>query len=155
MLGEYFSLVTDVDPEVILTKLHSLLKKTFVTSETKAWIMAAVTKIASHTSCSKTVDELIQELSSSLDTCLRQYAFELKHLCEDKALMKSLLPFDASCTDLVVRHMPCVFFMNFFVVQGMNILVKRCFQNEWYLQFSLDASLLKVSFQKHFFRHMG
>uniref|UniRef100_A0A674GPX3 AP-4 complex subunit epsilon n=1 Tax=Taeniopygia guttata TaxID=59729 RepID=A0A674GPX3_TAEGU len=77
VLGEYFSLVTDVDPEDILTKLHSLLKKTFVTSETKAWIMAAVTKIASHTSCSKTVDELIQELSSSLDTCLRQYAFAL------------------------------------------------------------------------------
>lgn len=106
VLGEYFSLVTDVDPEVILTKLHGLLKKTFVTSETKAWIMAAVTKIASHTSCSKAVDEIIQELSSSLDTCLRQYAFELKHLCEDKALMKSCLPFDASCSDLVVRHIP-------------------------------------------------
>lgn len=127
MLGEYFSLVTDVDPEVILTKLHSLLKKTFVTSETKAWIMAAVTKIASHTSCSKTVDELIQELGSSLDTCLRQYAFELKHLCEDKALMKNLLPFDASCNDLVVRHLPQVFFMNLFVVQGAEYFGKKVF----------------------------
>ncbi|KAF4792883.1 AP-4 complex subunit epsilon-1 [Turdus rufiventris] len=117
VLGEYFSLVTDVDPEVILTKLHSLLKKTFVTSETKAWIMAAVTKIASHTSCSKTVDELIQELSSSLDTCLRQYAFELKHLCEDKALMKSLLPFDASCTDLVVDA--SLSFLDGFVAEGL------------------------------------
>lgn len=127
MLGEYFSLVTDVDPEVILTKLHSLLKKTFVTSETKAWIMAAVTKIASHTSCSKTVDELILELSSSLDTCLRQYAFELKHLCEDKALMKSLLPFDASCSDLVVRHRPYVFFLNLSVVQGIEYFGEKVF----------------------------
>ncbi|KAL2300677.1 hypothetical protein Nmel_013562 [Mimus melanotis] len=118
VLGEYFSLVTDVDPEVILTKLHSLLKKTFVTSETKAWIMAAVTKIASHTSCSKTVDELIQEFSSSLDTCLRQYAFELKHLCEDKALMKSLLPFDASCTDLVVDA--SLSFLDGFVAEGLG-----------------------------------
>ncbi|KAI1235113.1 hypothetical protein IHE44_0002745, partial [Lamprotornis superbus] len=118
VLGEYFSLVTDVDPEVILTKLHGLLKKTFVTSETKAWIMAAVTKIASHTSCSKTVDELIQELSSSLDTCLRQYAFELKHLCEDKALMKSLLPFDASCTDLVVDA--SLSFLDGFVAEGLG-----------------------------------
>uniref|UniRef100_A0A8D2MMQ6 AP-4 complex subunit epsilon n=1 Tax=Zonotrichia albicollis TaxID=44394 RepID=A0A8D2MMQ6_ZONAL len=117
VLGEYFSLVTDVDPEVILTKLHSLLKKTFVTSETKAWIMAAVTKIASHTSCSKTVDEIIQELSSSLDTCLRQYAFELKHLCEDKALMKSLLPFDASCSDLVVDA--SLSFLDGFVAEGL------------------------------------
>ncbi|XP_027500111.1 AP-4 complex subunit epsilon-1 isoform X1 [Corapipo altera] len=118
VLGEYFSLVTDVDPEIILTKLHSLLKKTYVTSETKAWIMAAVTKIASHTSCSETVDKLIQELSSSLDTCIRQYAFELKHLCEDKALMKNLLPFDASCNDMVVDA--SLSFLDGFVAEGLG-----------------------------------
>lgn len=128
MLGEYSSLVTDVDPEVILTKLHSLLKKTFVTSETKVWIMATVTKIASRTSCSKAVDEIIQEFSNSLDTCMRQYAFELKNLCEDKALMKSLLPFDASCSDMVVRQLQCVLFMSQFVVGGLDILIRKCFQ---------------------------
>ncbi|KFP25788.1 AP-4 complex subunit epsilon-1, partial [Colius striatus] len=118
VLGEYSSLVTDVDPEVILTKLHSLLKKTFVTSETKAWIMAAITKIASHTSCSKTVDKLIQEFSNSLDTCMRQYAFELKHLCEDKALMKNLLPFDACCNDMVVDA--SLSFLDGFVAEGLG-----------------------------------
>ncbi|XP_010075398.1 PREDICTED: LOW QUALITY PROTEIN: AP-4 complex subunit epsilon-1, partial [Pterocles gutturalis] len=117
VLGEYSSLVTDVDPEVILTKLHSLLKKTFVTSETKAWIMAAVTKIASRTSCSKTVDKLIQEFSNSLDTCMRQCAFELKHLCEDKALMKNLFPFDASCNDMVVDA--SLSFLDGFVAEGL------------------------------------
>ncbi|XP_072725640.1 AP-4 complex subunit epsilon-1 isoform X7 [Ciconia boyciana] len=118
VLGEYSSLVTDVDPEVILTKLHSLLKKTFVTSETKAWIMAAVTKIASRTSCSKTVDKLIQEFSSSLDAYMRQYAFELKHLCEDKALMRNLLPFDASCNDMVVDA--SLSFLDGFVAEGLS-----------------------------------
>ncbi|KAM9271085.1 AP-4 complex subunit epsilon-1 isoform 1-T1 [Cariama cristata] len=118
VLGEYSSLVADVDPEVILTKLHSLLKKTFATSETKVWIMAAVTKIASHTSCSKTVDRLIQEFSNSLDTCMRQYAFELKHLCEDKALMKKLLPFDASCNDMVVDA--SLSFLDGFVAEGLG-----------------------------------
>ncbi|XP_054692667.1 AP-4 complex subunit epsilon-1 isoform X1 [Grus americana] len=118
VLGEYSSLVTDVDPEVILAKLHSLLKKTFVTSETKVWIMAAVTKIASHTSYSKTVDKLIQEFSNSLDTCMRQFAFELKHLCEDKALMKNLLPFDASCTDMVVDA--SLSFLDGFVSEGLG-----------------------------------
>ncbi|XP_065703731.2 AP-4 complex subunit epsilon-1 isoform X2 [Patagioenas fasciata] len=118
VLGEYSSLVTDVDPEVILTKLHSLLKKTFVTSETKAWIMAAVTKIASRTSCSKTVDTLIQEFSSSLDTCMRQHAFELKHLCEDKALMANLLPFDASCHEMVVDA--SLSFLDGFVAEGLG-----------------------------------
>ncbi|XP_075016164.1 AP-4 complex subunit epsilon-1 isoform X2 [Calonectris borealis] len=118
VLGEYSSLVADVDPEVILTKLHSLLKKTFVTSETKVWIMAAVTKIASRTSCSKTVDKLIGEFSNSLDTYMRQYAFELKHLCEDKALMKTLLPFDASCNDMVVDA--SLSFLDGFVAEGLG-----------------------------------
>ncbi|XP_062484511.1 AP-4 complex subunit epsilon-1 isoform X2 [Pezoporus occidentalis] len=118
VLGEYSSLVTDVDPEVILTKLHSLLKKTFVTSETKVWIMAAVTKIASRTSCSKAVDEIVQEFSNSLDTCMRQYAFELKNLCEDKALMKNLLPFDASCSDMVVDA--SLSFLDGFVAEGLG-----------------------------------
>nr|XP_013812730.1 PREDICTED: AP-4 complex subunit epsilon-1 isoform X1 [Apteryx mantelli mantelli] len=118
VLGEYSSLVTDVDTEIILTRLHRLLKKTFVTPETKAWIMAAVTKIASRTSCSKTVDKLIQEFSTSLDTCMRQYAFELKHLCEDKVLMKSLLPFDASCNDIVVDA--SLSFLDGFVAEGLG-----------------------------------
>ncbi|XP_053933452.1 AP-4 complex subunit epsilon-1 isoform X2 [Cuculus canorus] len=118
VLGEYSSLAADVDPEVILTKLHGLLKKSFVTSETKAWIMAAVTKIASRTSSSKTVDKLIQEFSNSLDTCVRQYAFELKHLCEDKALMKNLLPFDASYTDMVVDA--SLSFLDEFVAEGLG-----------------------------------
>ncbi|XP_010158629.1 PREDICTED: AP-4 complex subunit epsilon-1 [Eurypyga helias] len=118
VLGEYSSLVTDVDPEVILTKLHSLLKKTCVTSETKVWIMAAVTKIASRAPSSKTVDRLIQEFSTSLDTCLRQSAFELKRLSEDKALMKNLLPFDASCNDLVVDA--SLSFLDGFVAEGLG-----------------------------------
>ncbi|XP_064013690.1 AP-4 complex subunit epsilon-1 isoform X1 [Pogoniulus pusillus] len=118
VLGEYSSLVTDVDPEVILTKLHSLLKKTFVTSETKVWIMAAVTKIASRTSSSMTVDKLIQEFSNSLDTSMRQHAFELKHLCEDKTLMKNLLPFDGSCSDIVVDA--SLSFLDGFVAEGLG-----------------------------------
>ncbi|XP_062440129.1 AP-4 complex subunit epsilon-1 isoform X2 [Rhea pennata] len=118
VLGEYSSLVTDVDPEIILMRLQRLLKKTSVTPETKAWIMAAVTKIASRTSCSKTVDKLIQEFSTSLDTCMRQYAFELKHLCEDKVLMKNLLPFDASCNDIVVDA--SLSFLDGFVAEGLG-----------------------------------
>ncbi|KAM8804405.1 AP-4 complex subunit epsilon-1 [Eudromia elegans] len=118
VLGEYSCLVTGVDPETILTRLHRLLKKAFVTPETKAWIMAAVTKIASRTSSSKTVDKIIQEFSTSLDTCMRQCAFELKHLCEDKVLMKNLLPFDASCNDIVVDA--SLSFLDGFVAEGLG-----------------------------------
>ncbi|XP_010210129.1 PREDICTED: AP-4 complex subunit epsilon-1 [Tinamus guttatus] len=118
VLGEYSCLATDVDPEIILTRLHRLLKKTVVTPETKAWIMAAVTKITSRTSCSNTVHKIIQEFSTSLDTCMRQYAFELKHLCEDKVLMKNLLPFDASCNDIVVDA--SLSFLDGFVAEGLG-----------------------------------
>ncbi|XP_025052861.1 AP-4 complex subunit epsilon-1 isoform X1 [Alligator sinensis] len=119
VLGEYSYIINDEgDPEVIMTRLCKLLKKTFVTSETKAWIMAAITKIASLNRGSKTVDKLIQEFSTSLDTCMRQYAFELKHLCEDKDLMKNLLPRDASCNDMVVDA--SLSFLDGFVAEGLS-----------------------------------
>ncbi|XP_034639073.1 AP-4 complex subunit epsilon-1 isoform X1 [Trachemys scripta elegans] len=118
VLGEYSYLINDGDPEVIITRLHRLLKQTFVTSETKAWIMTAVTKMSSRMSCSKTVDKLIQEFSTSLDTCMRQYAFELKHLCENKELMKNLFPLDASCDEIMVDA--SLSFLDGFVAEGLS-----------------------------------
>uniref|UniRef100_A0A803SV57 AP-4 complex subunit epsilon n=1 Tax=Anolis carolinensis TaxID=28377 RepID=A0A803SV57_ANOCA len=44
VLGEYSCLMTNVDPEVVMASLHRILERK-ATSETKAWIMAAVTKI--------------------------------------------------------------------------------------------------------------
>ncbi|XP_075753354.1 AP-4 complex subunit epsilon-1 isoform X3 [Pelodiscus sinensis] len=117
VLGEYFYLINDGDPEIIITKLYRLLKQTFVTSETKAWIMSAITKMASRIPCSKTVDKLIQEFSTSLDTCMRQYAFELKHLCENKELMKNLLPLDASCETVVDASLS---FLDGYVAEGLS-----------------------------------
>ncbi|XP_062998596.1 AP-4 complex subunit epsilon-1 [Elgaria multicarinata webbii] len=117
VLGEYSYLMKTVDPEVFLASLHRILM-TKATSETKAWIMAAVTKIASHTTSSKTVDKLIVEFGTSLDTCMRQYAFELKHLHGDKELMKKLFPVDASCEDIVVDA--SLSFLDGFVAEGLD-----------------------------------
>ncbi|XP_060611256.2 AP-4 complex subunit epsilon-1 [Anolis sagrei] len=117
VLGEYSCLMTDVDPEVVLASLHRILERK-ATSETKAWIMAAVTKIASRSTCSETVDKLIMEFSTSLDTCMRQYAFELKHLYEDKELMKKLFPVDASYEDRVVDA--SLSFLDGFVAEGLD-----------------------------------
>uniref|UniRef100_A0A8C8VP45 AP-4 complex subunit epsilon n=1 Tax=Pelusios castaneus TaxID=367368 RepID=A0A8C8VP45_9SAUR len=118
VLGEYSYLINDGDPEVIMARLHRLLKQTFVTSETKTWIMSAITKMASQVPCSETVDKLFQEFSTSLDTCMRQYAFELKHLCEKKELMKNLFPLDASCDDTVVDA--SLSFLDGFVAEGLG-----------------------------------
>ncbi|XP_044294755.1 AP-4 complex subunit epsilon-1 isoform X2 [Varanus komodoensis] len=117
VLGEYSYLMKNTDPEVFLASLHRILTKN-ATSETKVWIMAAVMKIAPRTTVSKTIDELIVEFGNSLDTCMRQHAFELKHLYEDKELMKKLFPVDASCEDLAVDA--SLSFLDGFVAEGLD-----------------------------------
>ncbi|XP_027426566.1 AP-4 complex subunit epsilon-1 isoform X3 [Zalophus californianus] len=102
VLGEYYYLLDKDTPEEVLTKLYKLLMNASVSSETKAWLIAAVTKLTSQAHSSNIVERLIQEFTISLDTCMRQHAFELKHLRENVELMKSLLPVDKSCEDMVV-----------------------------------------------------
>ncbi|KAB0343150.1 hypothetical protein FD754_020076 [Muntiacus muntjak] len=102
VLGEYSYLLNKETPEEVITKLYKLLMNDSISSETKAWIIAAVTKLTPQAHSSNIVERLIQEFTTSLDTSLRQLAFELKHLHENVKLMKSLLPIDKSCEDMVV-----------------------------------------------------
>lgn len=101
-----------MDPEVVLASLYRILKSN-ATSETKAWIVAAISKTASRTTGSKTVEKLLLEFSASLDTSMRQQAFELKYLYENKELMKRLFPPDASCKNVVVS--PCYYKVQWYV----------------------------------------
>nr|XP_056721850.1 AP-4 complex subunit epsilon-1 [Euleptes europaea] len=117
VLGEYSHLMKNVDPEVVLADLHRILKRN-AAAETKAWIMSAVTKIASRATYSKTVDKLIMDFGTSLDTCMRQYVYELKHLCEDRESMKKLFPAGASCEDIVVDA--SLSFLDGFVAEGLG-----------------------------------
>ncbi|XP_068954145.1 AP-4 complex subunit epsilon-1 isoform X1 [Petaurus breviceps papuanus] len=118
VLGEYSYLLDKGTPEIVITKLYRLLMNKSTTSETKAWIMAAVTKLTPQAPSSKTVEKLIQEFSVSLDTCMRQHAFELKHLQENVELMKNLFPIDKSCEDLVVDA--SLSFLDGFVAEGLD-----------------------------------
>ncbi|CAK6432240.1 unnamed protein product [Pipistrellus nathusii] len=102
VLGEYSYLIDKETPEEVITKLYKLLMNDSISSETKAWLIAAVTKLTPQAQSSNIVERLIQEFTVSLDTCLRQHAFELKHLHENAELMKSLLPLNKSCEDMVV-----------------------------------------------------
>ncbi|KAB0392946.1 hypothetical protein E2I00_014275, partial [Balaenoptera physalus] len=104
-LAEKYPLLVDISketPEEVITKLYKLLTSDSISSETKAWIIAAVTKLTPQAHSSNIVERLIQEFTTSLDTCLRQHAFELKHLHENVKFMKDLLPVDKSCEDMVV-----------------------------------------------------
>ncbi|XP_054421405.1 AP-4 complex subunit epsilon-1 [Pteronotus mesoamericanus] len=102
VLGEYSYLSDKETPEEVITKLYKLLMNDSISSETKAWLIAAVTKLMPQARSSNIVEKLIQEFTVSLDTCMRQHAFELKHLHENVELMKRLLPVNKSCEDMVV-----------------------------------------------------
>ncbi|XP_058011936.1 AP-4 complex subunit epsilon-1 isoform X1 [Ahaetulla prasina] len=117
VLGEYSYLLQNVDPEVVLASLYRILKSN-ATCETKVWIMAAISKTASRTTSSKTVEKFLLEFSASLDTSMRQQAFELKCLYENKELMKRLFPLDASCKNMVVDA--SLSFLDGFVAEGLN-----------------------------------
>lgn len=103
MLGEYSHLLDEESPEGVISRLYKLLMSDSISSETKAWLIAAVTKLMPQARSSHVVEKLIQEFTISLNTCLRQHAFELKHLQEDVELMKSLLQGAQTCEDTVVR----------------------------------------------------
>ncbi|XP_013930278.1 PREDICTED: AP-4 complex subunit epsilon-1-like [Thamnophis sirtalis] len=117
VLGEYSYLLQNVDPEVVLASLYRILKS-HASCESKAWIMAAISKIASRTTGSKTVERFLLEFNASLDASMRQQAFELKYLCENKELMKRLFPLDASCKDIVVDA--SLSFLDGFVAKGLD-----------------------------------
>lgn len=108
MLGEYSYLLDKESPEEVITRLYKLLMSDSISSETKAWLFAAVTKLTPQAHSSPLVEKLIQEFTVSLNTCLRQHAFELKHLHENTELMKSLLQGAQNCEDIVVRILCCL-----------------------------------------------
>ncbi|KAG8145026.1 putative AP-4 complex subunit epsilon protein [Naja naja] len=66
VLGEYSYLLQNVDPEVVLASLFRILKSN-ATCETKAWIAAAISKIASRTNGSKTVEKFLLEFTLNFE----------------------------------------------------------------------------------------
>uniref|UniRef100_I3M724 AP-4 complex subunit epsilon n=1 Tax=Ictidomys tridecemlineatus TaxID=43179 RepID=I3M724_ICTTR len=118
VLGEYSYLLEKEKPEDVITRLYKLLMNDSISSETKAWLFAAVIKLTPQAHSSNLVERLIQEFTISLDTCMRQHAFELKYLHENIELMKSLFPVDKSCEEMVVDA--SLSFLDGFVAEGLS-----------------------------------
>lgn len=70
MLGEYSYLLDKETPEQVITKLYKLLMNDSVSSETKAWLIAAVTKLTAQAHSSNVVEKLIQEFTGSISYSL-------------------------------------------------------------------------------------
>lgn len=107
VLGEYCHLKEDLEPATVLKLMANLLDLKTTSSETKTWVLLAMTKLCGSSSRDvSVVREVCETFSSSLDTVLRQRAQELQHLSQDPHLRARVLPRESSREPLEVTS-PC------------------------------------------------
>uniref|UniRef100_A0A3P8U3W4 Adaptor related protein complex 4 subunit epsilon 1 n=1 Tax=Amphiprion percula TaxID=161767 RepID=A0A3P8U3W4_AMPPE len=92
VLGEYSHLRADLEPALVLRLLAKLLDMKNCSSETKSWVLTAMTKLCEGGSGVSVAQQVSEAYGSSLDTVLRQRAQELQHLSQDSELRARVLP---------------------------------------------------------------
>uniref|UniRef100_A0A3P8P4E4 AP-4 complex subunit epsilon n=1 Tax=Astatotilapia calliptera TaxID=8154 RepID=A0A3P8P4E4_ASTCA len=92
VLGEYSHLREDLEPAEVLSLLAKLLDMKNSSSETKSWVLMAMTKLCKGGADASVTQEVSETYSSSLDTVLRQRAHELQYLSQDPELRARVLP---------------------------------------------------------------
>ncbi|XP_024137515.1 AP-4 complex subunit epsilon-1 [Oryzias melastigma] len=92
VLGEYSYLKDDLDPVVVLRLLAQLLDMKGSSSDTKSWVLVAMTKLCWSETAVSVAQQVAETYSSSFDTTLRQRAQELQHLSRDSQLHSRVLP---------------------------------------------------------------
>uniref|UniRef100_UPI0037E73555 AP-4 complex subunit epsilon-1 n=1 Tax=Semicossyphus pulcher TaxID=241346 RepID=UPI0037E73555 len=102
VLGEYSYLREELEPATVLRLLAKLLDSKKTTSETKSWVLTAMTKLCAGGAGVSVAQEVSETYSSSLDTVLRQRAQELQHLSQDSELRERVLPRDAGLESIEV-----------------------------------------------------
>lgn len=104
VLGEYSYLRQELEPATVLRLLAKLLDMKTSSSETKSWVLMAMTKLCEGGAGVSVAREVCETYSSSLDTVLRQRAQELQHLSQDSELRARVLPRDAVMEPLEVTY---------------------------------------------------
>ncbi|XP_074534430.1 AP-4 complex subunit epsilon-1 [Halichoeres trimaculatus] len=102
VLGEYSHLKEELEPTTVLRLLTKLLDSKNTSSETKSWVLTAMTKLCAGGSGVSEAQEVSETYSSSLDTVLRQKAQELQHLSQDSELRARVLPRNSNLEHLEV-----------------------------------------------------
>lgn len=90
VLGEYSHLQESVDQREVICLLTKLLDQKTISSETRVWVLSALTKLSKDQT--DLILDLAESLSSSQDTVHRQQAQELRHLSQDSQLHEWVLP---------------------------------------------------------------
>lgn len=91
VLGEYSSMRDGLEQREVLTLLKKLLEQRGVSSETRSWVLCALTKLCQSSGSAELILDLADSLAASLDTVLRQQAHELQCLSCDSQLLARLL----------------------------------------------------------------
>ncbi|XP_066523362.1 AP-4 complex subunit epsilon-1 isoform X2 [Hoplias malabaricus] len=117
VLGEYSCLKKDVEQQEAFRLLRKLLEQKGVSSETKSWVLSALTKLREGPGCAELALELAESLSSSLDTVLRQQAHELGILSQDSELNTRVLPHAAPWDSIEVDS--SLSFLDGFVAEAL------------------------------------
>ncbi|XP_027019561.1 AP-4 complex subunit epsilon-1 isoform X2 [Tachysurus fulvidraco] len=91
VLGEYSCMREGLDQREVMNLLKKLLEQRGVSSETRSWVLCALTKLCQSSGSAELVVELTESLASSLDTVLRQQAHELQCLSRDSQLHARVL----------------------------------------------------------------
>lgn len=94
VLGEYSYLMEESEQATVLRLLAKLLDMKNTSSETKTWVLMAMTKLSEGEAGVSVAQEVSETYSSSLDTVLRQRAQELQHISQDSELRARVVPRD-------------------------------------------------------------
>lgn len=106
VLGEYARLasVDGYGMEDIVDLLADAIERPFEEVTTRGYLVTALMKlIGQHNIRSNSVDTVIRSYRSSRYTDLQQRCYEFEQLRQTLALMRKVLPYDASCEDITVN----------------------------------------------------
>jgi len=116
VLGEYARLacVDGYSLEDIVDLLCECVERPFEDGATRGYLVNALMKLAGQNVVqSSSVDTVIRSYRSSRLTDLQQRCYEFEQLRQSPALMRKVLPYDASCEDISIS--PDLPFLNGFV----------------------------------------
>ncbi|XP_019712522.1 AP-4 complex subunit epsilon-1 isoform X1 [Hippocampus comes] len=102
VLGEYSHLREDLEPATVVRLLAHVLDLKQASSETKSWVLLAMTKLCEGEAAMSVLQGVSETYSSSMDTVLRQRAQELQNLHLNPELWARVLPRDAFTEPLEV-----------------------------------------------------
>ncbi|KAF0040997.1 hypothetical protein F2P81_006895 [Scophthalmus maximus] len=102
VLGEYSHLREELEPASVLRLLEKLLDMKQTSSETKNWVLMAMTKLCVGGASVSVAQQVSETYISSMDTVLRQRAQELQHFGQDSEVRTRVLPRDTDLEPLEV-----------------------------------------------------